>query len=195
LKLNFECLEKLAVEEEQAGEKFISIERYGTLLKWFGPIKSEGSDILDHIQNTMSQDWFFGAFSYDDAEGVLKRHKLPGTFLVRLNIGGSTPAETFPFTISRVEKQGLIVHSRIQRIPGGLKILIGKGDSQFTFSQNSYSLQSFITQLKRKQPALFKESCPGWPFKYIFELSPPQPPECIYEGEAQEKDNDASDNS
>jgi hypothetical protein len=196
LKLNFECLDKLATEEEK-GEKFITIERFGTLLKWFGPIKSEGADILDHIQNTMKQDWFFGPIAYEDAEGFLKHHKLPGTFLVRLNMGGSTPVESSPFTISRVDEKGKILHSRITRIPGGLKIQTGKDNSLFTFSQNSYRLETFITQLKQKQPSQFRESCPGWPFQQLFvtSLTSGDQPVCIYEGLESEKEDDTSDNS
>jgi len=112
-------------------------------------------------------------------------------------MGGSTPVESSPFTISRVDDKGKIVHSRILRIPGGLKIQTGKDNSLFTFSQNSYRLDTFLTQLKQKQSTQFKESCPGWPFQQLFvaPVGSSDQPVCIYEGQESDKEDDTSDNS
>jgi len=180
LQLEIACLQKLVAEEEKEGEKFLSVERFGALLKWFGPIKSDNGDILDRIQSTMKCDWFFGGYSSDEAEAVLKLYKdKPGTFLVRLNMRGNNPIEKSPFTISRIDERGKIVHTRIQRKDSGLRISVGKGESQFKFSQESNRLDDFINQLKEKEPNLFRASCPGWPFQQLFK----KPEICIYEGQ------------
>jgi serine/threonine protein kinase len=180
LQLEIACLQKLVAEEEKEGEKFLSVERFGALLKWFGPIKSDKGDILDRIQSTMKCDWFFGGYSSDEAEAVLKLYKdKPGTFLVRLNMRGNNPIEKSPFTISRIDERGKIVHTRIQRKDSGLRISVGKGESQFKFSQESNRLDDFINQLKEKEPNLFRASCPGWPFQQLFK----KPEICIYEGQ------------
>jgi len=179
LQLEYACLQKLVAEEEKVGEKFISVERFGALLKWFGPIKSDSGDILERIQCTMKCDWFFGGCSSDEAETLLKLYKDPGTFLVRLNMKGSNPIEKSPFTISRIDERGKILHTRIQRKDDGLRITVGKGDSQFKFSQESNRLDHFISQLKEKEPSLFRVSCPGWPFERLFK----KPEICIYEGQ------------
>jgi len=122
---------------------------------------------------------FFGGCSSDEAETLLKLYKDPGTFLVRLNMKGSNPIEKSPFTISRIDERGKILHTRIQRKDDGLRITVGKGDSQFKFSQESNRLDHFISQLKEKEPSLFRVSCPGWPFERLFK----KPEICIYEGQ------------
>lgn len=187
LQLQFLCLQKLAAEEEKEGEKFISVERFGALFKWFGPIRSEDGDILDRIESAMRCVWFFGGYTSDEAESVLKLYKdRPGTFLVRLNMGGNNPIEKAPFTISRIDERGKIVHTRIQRKDSGLRIGIGKGDQQFKFSQESYRLDEFIIQLLVRQSKLFNFPCPGWPFQHLFKKRE----ESVYEGQDTDLDSD-----
>jgi len=187
LQLQFSCLQKLAAEEEKEGEKFISVERFGALFKWFGPVKTDDCDILDRIESTMKCDWFFGGYSSDEAEAVLKLYKdRPGTYLVRLNMGGNNPIEKSPFTISRIDERGKIVHTRVQRKDAGLRIGIGKGESQFKFSQESNRLDEFMNQLRVRQPKLFFINCPGWPFQQLFK----KPEICVYEGQDSDIDDD-----
>lgn len=62
----------------------------------------------------MKQKWFFGLISVDGAEKVLQNKLVePNSFLVRLNAGGNTAIETTPFTISRKDKDGAVLHTRV----------------------------------------------------------------------------------
>jgi len=186
--LEIACLEKLGVEEE-GGEKFVTIERFSSLLKWFGKMKQDQQDILTRLQAVMSQDWFFGAISAGDAEDQLKLYKdKPGTFLVRLNMGGSNPIEKAPFTISRIDSRGKSVHTRIQISKhAGLRVKVGTGASKIKLAQTSNRLEEFIKRLTEQQPSLFGSACPGWPFKVLFSAPAEK---SVYEEEESESDDD-----
>jgi len=176
------CLEKLVVEEE-GREKFVTIEQFSSLLKWFGRMKQDQQqDILTRITTVMQQDWFFGAISSAEAEDYLKFNKdKPGTFLVRLNMGGNNPIEKSPFTISRIDSHGKSVHTRVQ-IPkqGGLRVKVGS--SKLKLVQTSSRLEEFVKRITEQQPTLFGSSCPGWPFQAVFSLGQ-SPEKSVYEEE------------
>jgi len=191
--LEIACLEKLVVEEE-GGEKFITIERFSSLLKWFGKMKQQDQsqqpqDILTRIHAVLSQDWFFGAISSADAETSLKLYKdKPGTFLVRLNMGGNNPIEKAPFTISRIDSRGKSVHTRVQISKhGGLRVKVGTGSSKLKLVQSSNRLDEFVKRLNEQQPTLFGSSCPGWPFKALFSAPPEK---SVYEEEESDSEDD-----
>jgi len=185
--LEIACLEHLVVEEE-GGEKFITIERFSSLLKWFGQMKQDQQDILTRIVAVLSQDWFFGAISSGDAEEYLKLHKdKPGTFLVRLNMGGNNPIEKSPFTISRIDAHGKSVHTRVQISKhGGLRVKVGS--SKLKFVQSSNHLEEFVKRLIDQQPTLFGSSCPGWPFKVVFSREPSE--KSVYEEQESDSEED-----
>jgi len=181
------CLEKLLAEEE-GGEKFISIERFSALLKWFGQMKQGQQDVLLRIQAVMAQPWFFGVLSASDSEEQLKLYKdRPGTFMVRLNMGGSNPIEKAPFTISRIDTRGKSVHTRIQvaKHGGGFRIKVGTGTSKLKLTQTSPVIEEFIKRLREEQPHLFGVPCPGWPFKVLFSAPPEK---SVYEEEETDSD-------
>jgi hypothetical protein len=99
---------------------------------WFGPLKSSAGTIFDRIEACLRENWFFGEISTTQAgtfsfpldlrfalfllfhpEHLLDTQKYqPGTFLVRLNLGGSEGIETSPFTISKISTNG-ISHIRV----------------------------------------------------------------------------------
>jgi len=186
--LEITCLEKLVVEEE-GGEKFVTIERFNSLLKWFGRMKTDQQqDILTRIYAVLSKDWFFGAISSSEAEEYLKLYKdKPGTFLVRLNMGGNNPIEKTPFTISRIDSHGKSVHTRVQIKNGGMRVKVGTGSAKLKLLQSSNNLEEFVKRLTEQQPTLFGSSCPGWPFKAVFS----EPPEkSVYEEEESDSEDD-----
>jgi len=124
-----------------------------------------------------------------EAEDQLKSNKdRPGTFLVRLNMGGNNPIEKAPFTISRIDTRGKSVHTRIQISKhGGIRVKFGTGSSKLKLAQNSNRLVEFIKRLTEQQPSLFAVPCPGCPFKALFSA----PEKSIYEEE--ESDSSVED--
>ena len=85
---------------------------------------------LDRILAIMRFGWFFGDMEREECEALLldlkKKaglrpsqpiHFSPnlflGTFLVRVNLGGSVGPEVSPFTISKVNRSGNVEHHRV----------------------------------------------------------------------------------
>jgi len=167
------CLKQLLTEED-GDEKVISIERFSAMLKWFGKMKVDHYTIIDRVADVMSKNWFFGPIAAKDAEDRLKLYnKKPGCFLVRLNMGGGTPIETSPFSISRVAEDGKVVHTRVYpREKSGLMIQYGKGKDQNKIRNKSQNLVDFINIIKSKEAKLLTEACPGWPYEDIFAKGP-----------------------
>lgn len=109
------ALRRLLVTEEKDGKgeggAEVKLERYGMVCRWFGPLKSESSNIVTSILGTMQNQWFHGDIErpglsslsfaccscFQIAETLLARFA-PGTFLVRFSSG----QESSPFTLSKV---------------------------------------------------------------------------------------------
>jgi len=88
-------------------------------------------------------------------------------------MGGGTPIEKAPFSISRVADDGKVVHTRVYpREKSGLMIQYGKGPNQNKIRNKSPNLVDLITTIKNKEPKLLTEACPGWPYEDIFAKGP-----------------------
>jgi len=99
--------------EPKESEQFVSIERFRTLMLWFGDLQLNGvSSILDRINDVIKEAWFFGSEPAMGAEKHLKEQNENGLFLVRLNMGGSTPVDVSPFTISSLINSQ-VSHTRV----------------------------------------------------------------------------------
>eukprot|EP01088_Endostelium_zonatum_P008835 TRINITY_DN21998_c0_g1_i1.p1 TRINITY_DN21998_c0_g1~~TRINITY_DN21998_c0_g1_i1.p1 ORF type:complete len:260 (+),score=22.42 TRINITY_DN21998_c0_g1_i1:3-782(+) len=100
---------------------FVTVERFGTILDWFGPIDSK-QGFLNKMHNILSREWFFGELEQTRAETKLlsshmrqvRENKINpyGSFLIR--ISDSTVRRSY--TLSW-EKQGIITHHRIIHKP------------------------------------------------------------------------------
>lgn len=97
----------------------------GLVMQWFGPLRSadpkggKPTTFLDRILAVMRHGWFFGDIDREESENLLRDLKKKpgiclsslcveclksGTFLVRVNLGGSLEPSSSPFTISKVNK-------------------------------------------------------------------------------------------
>jgi len=113
--LTDQCLKYILVEEEEEDvdeEERVFIERFGSLINWFGPLIDGNKAILDRLTAAMQSEWFHGDISRKEATALLVQQ---GSFLVRLNMGEKESNYDFPFTISRMNKNGAIDHIRVGR--------------------------------------------------------------------------------
>jgi len=165
-----QCLEAILAEKEE-NEQFVTIERFSSLLKWFGKMRVDASfTIVDRLENTMRNDWFFGDMLSGPAEDALKVHKdTPGVFLVRFNMGGGTSIEKTPYTISRIDGNKKLLHTRVYPRKEGSGFFIQAGGKEKTkIKNNSSGIADFITHIQREDPTMCKTPCPGSPYKSIF---------------------------
>jgi len=137
----------------------VTIEGFGSLLDFFGPIEGQDRDIITRIMRLCKQDWFHGNISKNRAEQLLRTYR-EGYYLVRLS--ESTPGA---FAISKVSQTKKINHQRIVYKPDvgfTIKIQTSEGPKLFR-SQPGKSLRSFLKSLENE---LFLTSpCPGSKFK------------------------------
>jgi len=165
------CLKAL-LEEDDGDEKVVSIERFSSLLHWFGRMKIDKFTVLDRILEVMGSPWFFGLETSERVErriAILER-KTPGTYLIRLNTGEKIPIEKAPFTITRIGEDGNVVHTRVYtNKKGGLTIKPKEGE---TISSKGNSLRDFVGTVQSTNPSLLSNPCLGWPYEHIFTSTP-----------------------
>jgi len=125
LPLDLKCLRSILADEgkvrslsESQDESVVSIEKFGSILQWFGPLTvrpfpPDGLNILERVRALLSENWFHGDISTIESEDRL-RNKPDGTFLVRFST--SSPG---CYTISKVSGGTGIKHRKILRVPGG----------------------------------------------------------------------------
>eukprot|EP01112_Ceratiomyxa_fruticulosa_P000526 TRINITY_DN1047_c0_g1_i4.p1 TRINITY_DN1047_c0_g1~~TRINITY_DN1047_c0_g1_i4.p1 ORF type:complete len:551 (-),score=111.04 TRINITY_DN1047_c0_g1_i4:250-1902(-) len=156
--LNLKCIKAILAEAkgDGGGENVVSVEKFGRILEYFGPLQpghvpthdpSVGT-ILDRIRELLAQKWFHGDLDTADAAARLAGQNV-GTFLIRFS-------NTSPgcFTISLVSEGATIRHQRVQ-------YQAGKG---FLFNSVLYpSLQALVAPLRPEV-----NSCPNYKFLSIF---------------------------
>jgi hypothetical protein len=131
------------------GQDTLSLEWFGRVVDWFGPITDAN---LDEMYATLAEKWFHGDVSTSDAERMLGDQTI-GSFLVRF----STQSRGL-FTISRIATNNAIHHQRILHRP-----LL----AEFRVLDHHYSTlrQMIVGETKSLQ---LKEACPGSKFHNIF---------------------------
>jgi len=102
--------------------QFMTPKKFAKIINWFG-IKRENDvnvhganmqnliDLFSVIEAVLSSPWFFGKLTSTEAENYLKG-SVEGTYLVRLNLGLSSPIADSPFNISRVTGN-MVKHTRV----------------------------------------------------------------------------------
>lgn len=132
------------------GQDMLSLEWFGRVIDWFGPITDAN---LDEMYATLAEKWFHGDVATSDAERMLGDQTI-GAFLVRF----STQSRGL-FTISRIATNNAIHHQRILHRP-----LL----AEFRVLDHHYkTLREMITgETKSLQ---LKEPCPGSKFHNIFQ--------------------------
>jgi len=94
------ALEILSSQTDLNKQKVVSLEKFGLLLKWFGPLTFKTKNIIDKIYQLALEDWFHGEVTrgqlsiYDSNYRKEKDHY----FLVRFSM--SEPIEEHPFSIT-----------------------------------------------------------------------------------------------
>jgi serine/threonine protein kinase len=164
IEVNLRCLKFLLVEKPKVTsgvtldneEEIVTVERFGDILNWFGPLKipqeEDTSTILDKIRELLSCVWFHGDVSTKEAETMLTNLE-PGYFLVRFST--TTPGG---YTISKVTKTKAIQH---QRISHNLE------DDTFVVSGRHHkSLQELIEKESKELYLLYP--CTGSKYQSLF---------------------------
>jgi len=154
----YECLKALlAINSVEDGTVFnepvVTIEKFGEMLNWFGPIVDEQGKvaIFDNLLDTAKHAWFHGDIDQSVAEDRIRANRTVGSFLVRFS---SKPGF---YTISQATSEG-IEHRRISHVVGG----------KFTYGRQmeANTLEALIALLAR--PLHLQQPCPGSRFARIF---------------------------
>eukprot|EP01125_Pyxidicula_operculata_P011861 TRINITY_DN387_c4_g1_i1.p1 TRINITY_DN387_c4_g1~~TRINITY_DN387_c4_g1_i1.p1 ORF type:complete len:547 (+),score=161.28 TRINITY_DN387_c4_g1_i1:95-1735(+) len=124
----FLCLK--AISNIKDLDSNISLERFALITKWFGDlVRSDNRTILDEIFDVISQSWFHGDISKQEAQNLLNTvdstKKRSNIYLVRLST--SEPIHENPFTITKLNKELKIVHQRIYLENGELFVTVKEG--------------------------------------------------------------------
>jgi len=103
-------------------EPKINIEHFGNLLHWFGPVDDPDTGnwrytILDRFREALTLEAFHGGLSTNEAVDEL-RDSPQYTYLIRF----SESVKGF-FSLSQVQQNRKVVHTRIKHIPGGPYII------------------------------------------------------------------------
>jgi len=168
--LDYKCLKAiLAVEKDDSFN--VNIERFGLLIKWFGPLKqkrkNEDLTIFSIIKSAMQEPWFHGDLPRQNCEAILSDHlKKKGTYLVRLST--TDPIEKTPFTISKVNKKGTINHQRVyvNRDRSGYYIVIKTKDGKDKKIEARGEIEALITKVTSELG--LKYNCPGRKYNELF---------------------------
>jgi len=159
----YKCLKRLLCTES-ASEEVVTLDRFGNLMKWFGPCRSKGTNILARVSNLLKYKWFHGDVTRENSEEKLSEFA-KGTFLVRLTT--TEPIERAPFTISKVHKTGEINHQRVYAMEEPLGYFTHVKYKNGTKKVEAEGgIENLI--LKVQKDLSLKKECPGWPFSGLF---------------------------
>jgi len=158
--------------EEVSKELLVDIEKFSNVLKWFGKIKQDTQTVANRIETVMQKPWFFGDIETVEAQQKVEMHKdVPGTFLVRLNLGGGAKIEEAPYTITSSSARGSY-HTRCYKRDGkpGYIVQIKKGDEKVKIVSNSNLIEDLIRKIgdELKEPVLCAHPVSGHPYARIF---------------------------
>lgn len=148
------CFKALLVTQ---GTETVTLERFGDILEWFGPIKDKNGcvTVLDRVHEVLTNEAFHGDISASMAQELLCSRQ-PGAFLFRFSsLRGQ-------YTISHLNEHGIPNHQRICFVPG-------KG---FLFEDEYHpSLASLIEAIT---PVLaLTQPCGGSKYRTIFNTKEP----------------------
>jgi len=104
----------------------VHAEKFGKILEWFGPYKDDGNpetrtpprSFLNRIDDAVSEKWFHGMLSRQDAEERLSSKKKTSIFLVRIS-----PKVKQGFILSSIDKDQTKQHRIITYHSSGLFVL------------------------------------------------------------------------
>eukprot|EP01126_Amoeba_proteus_P034643 TRINITY_DN3460_c0_g1_i2.p1 TRINITY_DN3460_c0_g1~~TRINITY_DN3460_c0_g1_i2.p1 ORF type:complete len:540 (-),score=90.46 TRINITY_DN3460_c0_g1_i2:85-1635(-) len=121
----YKCLHRLLSERNlHTKTDVVFLERFALVLTWLGPLKISGEkgNFFDRMMNLLRQPWFHGDCQREVCEASLQSSKKKPAFSVRFSF--NNPDQT-PFTISKIDKKGVISHQRVHAIrDGGLSYYV-----------------------------------------------------------------------
>jgi len=151
---------------ELAKNTTISIQDFGKLLKWFGPMKGPSVSCFHHMVSLIKEPCFFGVIERLECEKLIATQfeKTTGAYILRLNTGGGTVLiEAAPFVIS-TQSKGKPFHVRVC-IPKGSPY--GKWQcSSETKQHATETIPAMIRDLKAG--STISEPVPASPYQGFF---------------------------
>jgi len=97
----YKCLEQMMCNHDDTSN-LIDLDRFGLILKWFGPLIPKDSNLIANIENIMENKFFHGSVSRQEIaeySGQFQREKRKKQFLVRFS--ETEPIEDHPFSITQ----------------------------------------------------------------------------------------------
>jgi len=168
--VQIDCMSRLLTEEINK-EILVDIEKFGNCLKWFGPLQFDTQHTLvNRIEDVMKNPWFFGDMETIEAQQKVEMYcEHPGTFLVRLNLGGGAKIEEAPYTITSAANKGSY-HTRCYRRQekDGFIVQIKRGSDKVKIVTKSNLIEDLIRELQHKEPLVCGRDCKGSPYTRIF---------------------------
>jgi len=153
----------------------VSIDRLGLVMTWFGPMTALSWErpktiFIDRIVSLLKHGWFFGDIEREESETLLRDFKKkPGTFLVRVNLGGLIEPIESPFTISKVNSNQKLEHMRVYHYKDKSGYFIQYKSKSITQVYARGGLEKLVSKLKRKGILRKNGGVPGQKYKSIFE--------------------------
>lgn len=152
LEIQIRCIKEL-VSHPGPSEDMVDLEKFGDILRWFGPITDNDGKvrILERITEILAQPAFHGDISAPQAHKFLNSYKKPGSYLVRFSsIHGQ-------YAISHVSEDLSVNHHRIS-------YKLGEG---FYFRNEYYpTLKGLLDVIS---PVLgLGDPCPGSKYQPLF---------------------------
>lgn len=165
--LDYLCMESLLAEQDKKEETdIITLERFSLFIHWFGSLKSiiDGKNIIERVKFLCEKEFFHGDISRQEADQKLAKEK-KGHFLVRLS---TTEPEKTPFTISKVNRHGVINHQRVNALPNDAGYYVSiKSDKEIKRIECKGSIYDLIK--KSSKDLYLKKECSGSKFSSIFQ--------------------------
>lgn len=142
------CLQAVLTEPKTPDQ--VSLEQFGKILEWFGPMK--GINVMDAVESLLKKTWFHGDVGAAQAERTLRVQAKPGTFMVRFSA-----REPGCYSITTLSDKLEPKHFRIYHKPG-TPYIIGNTEAPTLEA----IISNYYKELNLKNP------CPGSPFQDIW---------------------------
>jgi serine/threonine protein kinase len=171
--LELRCLRLLVASEStgvSADPHVITLENFGNLLYWFGPLDRANRDtIFDRVRELARSKSFHGNVTKEQAETSLDS-RAKGTWLLRTRPYAVTDRDN-PFAISKMSRHGNINHQRVSYNPAtrtfSLSILVKEDQMVKKESAPGQHAEDFFKNVAKDLYLL--GDCPGSPFASLFE--------------------------
>jgi len=91
------CLMTLCSHQNKKFKNVVSIDQFGLLAQWFGPLREENITILDKVQNLCKNEWFFGELTREETDDILKKSNNK-SYLLRLSLPDPNKKKRYIFS-------------------------------------------------------------------------------------------------